>query len=71
MRVLSPKILPPVDELDGSIAKTATFLPFPTKVVPNDSINVLFPTPGTPVIPIRIEFPANGKQYFINSFAIN
>ena len=36
---------------------------------PNVSINVLFPTPGTPVIPILIDFPLLGKQSLINLFA--
>ena len=52
IRVLSPKILPLVNELLGSTARTATFLLRLVKCVPKASINVLFPTPGTPVIPI-------------------
>ena len=53
--VLSPSIDPP-DSLDeGSIANTATLKPFFIKNSPNDSIKVDLPTPGTPVIPIRIE----------------
>jgi len=56
--VLSPKILPPVFLLLGSIAKTAIFLfLLSIKKVPKDSIKVLFPTPGTPVIPILTELP--------------
>jgi hypothetical protein len=36
------------------------------KNFPNDSIKVLFPTPGTPVIPNRQEFPAYGRHIEIN-----
>ena len=32
-------------------------------------MNVLFPTPGTPVIPIRTELFACGKQPLMTSFA--
>ena len=53
--VLSPRILPLVIELEGSTAKTATFFSNLDKYVPKASIKVLFPTPGTPVIPILIE----------------
>ena len=56
--VLSPRILPLFLLLDGSIAKTATFSSFfSIKYLPKLSINVLLPTPGTPVIPIRLDFP--------------
>ena len=57
MRVLSPKILPLERSLLGSIAKTANFPPFSSTCNPNTSIDVLLPAPGTPLIPIRIEFP--------------
>ena len=30
--------------------------------MPNDSINVLLPTPGTPVIPMRMDFPLCGRH---------
>ena len=53
--VLSPKILPLVTLLDGSIVKTANFNPRLVIWFPKDSINVLLPAPGTPVIPILIE----------------
>jgi len=53
----------------GSTARTATFLPNPVKCFPKASINVLFPTPGTPVIPIRTDLLACGKQAFITSLA--
>ena len=53
--VLSPRILPLLIELLGSIASTATFFPSFIKWFPKASIKVLLPTPGTPVIPILIE----------------
>ena len=61
MRVLSPRILPPPSVEEGSIAKTASLWPFFSTILPNSSINVLFPTPGTPVIPIRHAPPVRGK----------
>ncbi len=67
IRVLSPKILPFVRSLLGSIANTASVCFFCVIYFPNDSINVLFPAPGTPVIPIRIEFPEKGKHSVIIS----
>ena len=57
IRVLSPKILPLLRSLLGSIANTASFPPFSSTCKPNTSIEVLFPAPGTPLIPIRTEFP--------------
>ena len=63
MRVLSPKILPPLEALEGSMVRMATFIPLFTKTLPKASINVLFPTPGTPVIPIRIALPEKGKHF--------
>ena len=57
MRVLSPKMLPRPSSLLGSIAKTATFFPMAVMYFPKPSIKVLFPTPGTPVMPMRIDFP--------------
>ena len=47
------------------MAKTATRLPSDVKYVPKVSIKVLFPTPGTPVIPIRMDLLACGKHPFI------
>ena len=52
--VLSPKILPPLFSELGSIVSTATLCPLLQIIVPKASINVLFPTPGLPVIPILI-----------------
>ena len=53
-KVIRVKVNDLMDEL-GSTAKTATFFPMEVKYFPNASINVLFPTPGTPVIPILID----------------
>ena len=53
----------------GSTAKTATFFPKEVKCLPKASINVLFLTPGTPVIPIRTDLFACGKQAVITSLA--
>ena len=53
---MSPRILPFVCSLLGSIVSTASFLPSPVKCNPKVSIKVLFPAPGTPVIPILIDF---------------
>ena len=58
IRVLSPKIDPLFTELLGSTAKIATFFPWLVNCLPKASINVLLPTPGTPVIPIRMELLA-------------
>ena len=62
IRVLSPMMLPPVIGLLGSTASTATRWPSPIKNSPNASMKVLFPTPGTPVIPIRKALPVCGKS---------
>jgi hypothetical protein len=67
MRVLSPSILPRVIELDGSIANIAGRRSFSIKNKPNFSINELFPAPGMPVIPMRIEFPEYGNSSRISS----
>jgi hypothetical protein len=48
-------MLPFVIVLLGSMARTATFLPNPVRCFPKASIKVLFPTPGTPVMPILME----------------
>ena len=40
------------------VGYAAKFPPLLHKYVPNASIKVLFPAPGTPVIPNLIEFPA-------------
>ena len=49
----------------GSIASTATFLPIVVRKLPKASMNVLLPTPGTPVIPILTDFPLFGKHWLM------
>lgn len=63
IRVLSPKILPLLRSLLGSMANTASLPPFSSTCRPNTSMDVLFPAPGTPLIPIRIELPENGRHF--------
>jgi len=60
MRVLSPRIDPPVRELDGSIASTATRCPASTTWRPRASMRVDFPAPGAPEMPMRIAPPVWG-----------
>jgi len=62
MRVLSPRMLPPEIELDGSIASTATRWPCFVRLVPRASMKVLLPTPGTPVTPTRRALPVSGSS---------
>mgnify|MGYP000456671995 CR=1 FL=1 len=57
MRVLSPRILPPESCEEGSTANTATLWPRLSRYMPKASIKVDLPTPGTPVMPIRILLP--------------
>src|SRR5262245_15266105 len=61
-RVLSPRMLPPESALDGSTARTATRLPSPIRWRPNASMNVLLPTPGTPLTPMRAAPPVWGSR---------
>ncbi|MPN55632.1 hypothetical protein SDC9_203316 [bioreactor metagenome] len=67
--VLSPKMEPLFNDELGSMARTATFFPLETASRPKFSMKVDFPAPGVPVIPIRMEFPVNGKIAFSNSSA--
>jgi hypothetical protein len=53
MRVLSPRMLPPVRDEDGSTASTATRFPAFVRSVPRALMKVDFPTPGTPLMPTR------------------
>ena len=56
MRVLSPRMLPPVRSLLGSTASTATLCPYSAMTkFPSASMRVLLPAPGTPVMPTRME----------------
>ena len=69
IRVLSPRMLPFERSLLGSIASTASLRPCLIKCMPNASIEVLLPAPGTPVMPIRTDFPACGRHFSIISCA--
>mmetsp|Transcript_6137 Transcript_6137/g.19547 ORF Transcript_6137/g.19547 Transcript_6137/m.19547 type:complete len:207 (-) Transcript_6137:2-622(-) len=51
MRVLSPRMEPPVWDDDGSTANTATLCPCDITCSPNASMSVDFPAPGGPAIP--------------------
>src|SRR5439155_1145878 len=62
MRVLSPRMLPPESALDGSTASTATRFPSPIRWSPSASMNVLLPTPGTPLTPTRTAPPVCGRR---------
>ncbi len=61
MRVLSPRIEPPVREEEGSTASTATRWPAAVRLDPRASMVVDLPTPGTPVMPTRIALPVWGS----------
>src|SRR3546814_17367705 len=50
MRVLSPRIEPPLTLEEGSTASTATLWPASTSSRPKRSTKVDLPTPGTPLI---------------------
>ena len=69
MRVLSPRIEPPVRLEDGSTASTATRCPSEVSMVPNASMNVDLPTPGTPLTPIRRALPLCGSSAVSSSWA--
>ena len=55
IRTRSPSKAPPVKGLVGSTAITPTVLFFERHVSINSLVRVLFPDPGGPVIPIRID----------------
>ena len=69
IRVLSPRIEPPVRADDGSTARTATRRPDAVSIEPKLSIKVDLPTPGVPVRPSLIAPPALGKRTAIRSSA--
>ena len=69
MRVLSPRTLPPVTELLGSTAVTATFRPRSVSRVPRASMSVLLPAPGTPVMPTRTARPGRAATACTTSWA--
>src|SRR5574343_951057 len=62
IRVLSPRMEPPVTVDDGSMANTASRLPCPISQTPSASIKVDLPAPGTPEMPIRIALPVCGSS---------
>jgi hypothetical protein len=62
MRVLSPRMEPPVSDDDGSMASTATLWPLPISASPSASMKVDLPTPGTPEMPTRIDWPVCGSS---------
>ena len=62
MRVLSPRIEPPLRVLDGSTASTATRWPSATTCSPSASMKVDLPAPGAPEMPMRIAAPVCGKH---------
>ena len=62
MRVLSPRIEPPVRLDEGSTASTATLWPLAVRVAPSASMVVDLPAPGAPVIPSRTAWPVNGNN---------
>ena len=64
MRVLSPRIEPPVRVEDGSTASTATRWPLAVRWLPSTSMVVDLPTPGTPVMPTRVARPVKGRSSF-------
>ena len=61
MRVLSASRDPPDKVEDGSTARTATLCPLSARCSPNPSMNVDFPAPGGPDIPIRRELFASRR----------
>ena len=56
-------MLPCVFSDVGSIASTATLCPLRVSSFPKTSMKLLFPTPGTPVIPTLTEFPLCAKHF--------
>ena len=62
IRVLSPRIEPPVRVEDGSTASTATLYPCAVRWLPSVSMVSDLPTPGAPVMPTRMAWPVAGKS---------
>ena len=62
MRVLSPKIEPPLRSELGSMASTASLWRSEVTMLPIASMKVDLPAPGTPVMPMRTDRPAWGRQ---------
>ena len=58
MRVLSPRMLPLVRSDEGSMASTASLPPYSRSTcMPNSSMLVDLPAPGTPLMPTRMLLP--------------
>ena len=62
MRVLSPRIEPPVSAEEGSMESTATRRSRATRCLPSASMKVDLPTPGAPEMPMRMAPPACGAR---------
>src|SRR3546814_1479638 len=62
MRVLSPRIEPPLRFDDGSTARIAMRWPRSITCRPNASMKVDLPTPGTPLMPRRPDLPVCGSR---------
>jgi hypothetical protein len=60
MRVLSPRIDPPLRLEEGSTERTASRCPMSMRWLPRDSTKVDLPTPGGPVMPTLTAFPVSG-----------
>ncbi len=71
MRVLSPRMLPRVRLLVGSMASTATRWPAAMRANPSASMSVLLPAPGTPVMPTRSAPPLWGSSRRKTSCAVS
>ena len=69
MRVLSPRIEPPLRSELGSMASTASLCLSEVTILPTASMKVDFPAPGTPVMPMRTDFPACGRHFSMISCA--
>ena len=69
MRVLSPRIEPPDTLDDGSTASTATRCRCFSRCRPSASMKVDLPTPGTPEMPSRNDWPLAGSSALSNSSA--
>ncbi len=62
MRVLSPRIEPPLRSELGSMASTARRWRNEVTMLPTASMKVDLPAPGTPVMPMRTDRPEWGRQ---------
>src|SRR5215813_851783 len=69
IRMRSPRIAPPVNELVGSTAITPTVFPSLRNAATSRSTMVDLPEPGGPVIPITYARPVRGKRARSSSVA--